>query len=551
MTSKVIKRTQCPNCLDTGKDNLTVYEDGSSFCFACNISKPKTLLDGSPKDLTARRITRETCAHFKYHIGKYTGKIGGRACKEEPVHIANYIDNYGNIVAQKLRTRTKEMIILGKAKEMSLYGQWLYQPNDKLFVTVVEGEIDALSVAQAQGVQFPVVSIANGAANAKKELEKHLPWLMGFKYVILAFDNDEAGRKATEECVELFEYGKVRVVQWPLKDANEMLQAGRADELKSLLFNAKVIVPDNIVTVSDILDKILTQPQRGIDYPFPSLTDITYGFRLGEIHIIVAANGIGKTEYMKELMYFLLSQQLKVGLFSFEQDPESTIQRLIGSKLKLKLHIPGSEWDKEKIKASALELDNKIYLYNHVNSGAKVLENSIRYLAKAKDVKLIIVDNLKGLKKGNSDTKGYLQEVMLTFQSLARELKLTFFLLSHVAKDKYSYQAYVSTSPKHLETYSSLNAEDIEQLVKRPGMEWESGRMPSKENVEGESAVCDLADYVFALARNTVSEDSMESRTTRVKCLKARLDGSKTGKQFKLFYSDDGSLEELNGSGGF
>lgn len=538
--ARVIRKEQCPICKDSGQDNLAIYDDGSSFCFACNKANVNkevaNWIKGHAQDINARGLTAETLKFFDYQVGKdRTGQA---------VHIANYFDDRDRLIAQKIRTKDKKFKIIGDGKDLPLYGKWKWSPNPNISITITEGEIDCLSVAASQGCQYPVVSIPTGASQAKKVLERNLPWLMGFKFVTLAFDNDKDGKKATQECIDLFEPGKVKVVDWGnAKDANELLKDGKVDELRQALRYAKTIMPERIVSSGDIMDRILQRPTKGIEYPWPTLTDITYGFQPSEIHVIVAANGIGKTEYVKDLMYHFLDRGMNIGLFSFEQSPESTIRRIVGAKLGQKLHLPDAHWDEARIREEAMKLNDRLFLYDKAGSGDdEEIMRSIRYLAKAKDVKLIIIDNLKGL-GGNGDTERMTNN-MKKFQALKIELGITIILLSHVAKDKIGRQAYVTTSPKKKEEYLSQTAEELANLINKPGLEWESGRIPTKENVEGASAVCDLADYVFALARNTTAENPDEQRTLIVKTIKARLDGSKNGKVFKLYHSNSGRLEE-------
>ena len=45
---------------------------------------------------------------------------------------------------------------------------------------------------------WPMVSLPHGAASAKKDLQKQIPFLQGYQEIVLFFDNDEAGRQATE-----------------------------------------------------------------------------------------------------------------------------------------------------------------------------------------------------------------------------------------------------------------------------------------------------------------------------------------------------------------
>lgn len=535
--AKVVRKEQCPICQDSGCDNLAIYDDGTTYCFACEnfegINTP--WLKGACKDISIRKITKSTCEQFNYEVG--VSKSGTH------VHIANYLDSKGRKIAQKLRTKDKKFTIIGKGRDLPLYGQWKYSPNPNISIVVVEGEIDCLTVAQETGFQRPVVSLPSGASTARKAIEKHLAWLSGFKYVVLAFDNDEAGREATQKCIDLFEPGKVRLATWLGKDANDMLLNGHGKDIASVIYKAKSLVPERLVTVKDIMSRILQRPEMGPSWPWKSLTDITYGMQTKEISIVVAANSVGKTEFVKEIIFHMLNNNINVGLFSFEQSPEDTMRRMIGSKLGLKLHLPGCEWDENKIKEAAASFDDRLFLYDKAGSGDdEEIMSYIRYLAKAKNVKLVVIDNLKGL-GGVTDNERMINN-MKKFQTIKMELDIHIILLSHVSKDKIGRQAYVSTSPKRAEEYASLTADDINQMVNKAGLEWESGRMPSKENVEGSSAVCDLADYVFALARNTTSTDEIEKRTTNVRVLKARRDGTKQGTVFKLYYNNQGQLEE-------
>jgi twinkle protein len=61
------------------------------------------------------------------------------------------------------------------------------------------------------------------------------------------FDQDDAGQKAVDDCVQLFSPGKVKIATLPLKDPNEMIQAGRGAEIINQIWNAKSYRPDGII----------------------------------------------------------------------------------------------------------------------------------------------------------------------------------------------------------------------------------------------------------------------------------------------------------------
>ena len=86
--------------------------------------------------------------------------------KNQLCHIANFYDESGAVVAQKIRLPQKNFMALGDFSKAGLYGSHLWSGGKKLVIT--EGEIDALSVSQIQDYKWPVVSVPNGAAGAKK-----------------------------------------------------------------------------------------------------------------------------------------------------------------------------------------------------------------------------------------------------------------------------------------------------------------------------------------------------------------------------------------------
>lgn len=92
-------------------------------------------------------------------------------------HIAPFYDEAGRIVAQKVRLPGKDFKVLGDLKAaLPLFGQQLCRDGGKQIV-VTEGEIDALSVAQAMGLNWPAVSVPNGAAGAHKSISRALGFL--------------------------------------------------------------------------------------------------------------------------------------------------------------------------------------------------------------------------------------------------------------------------------------------------------------------------------------------------------------------------------------
>lgn len=564
----IVDREQCPECLDSTEDAVAVYEDGHKFCFKCNsliekeslflenkivgkellLNLDPKLLKGSFLELKNRKISLETCQLYNVQIGKYTGSFGKgdkqRFAENELILIYNYIEN-NRIYAQKIKSQYKEMFWKGNASNPGLYLEWKYHPNSNFFITVVEGEEDALTIAQTMGYQYPIVSVPTGAGGAEKAIQKSLKYLQEFKYVILGFDNDEGGHLATEKCLKLFEPGRVRVIDWKRKDANDMLKVGEIEEIKRCIWLAKEIRPKSLVTVLDVLDKVLEQPQYGLDWPWQTMTKITYGLRLNEISCIVGPSGAGKTAMITKIISHFL-KTTGTGVFSFEQNPEDTIRRYVGDQLGLKLEKPGEIWEPEKIKRLAMDLNEKIYLYN---LGGKVdikdIFYCIRYLNKAKGFKLFVIDNLKSLRVVFK--KEECAEFATSLKALVKELNIHVILVSHVNKNTIRQSTHVGFSSKIENPHENLTEESIRDTMNKFKIDWETGRMPSTADIEGGNDIEAVCDYIFGIARNKLSDTEKERRIIHVKPLKCgRIDSEYSHITFDLYRDDSGSLIEIN-----
>jgi twinkle protein len=532
-----MRNEACPKCQDSGGDsagdNLAIYDDGK-FCFACGYVEKDNTYSGTPKQtptptalisssidsIPDRAISKQTCEFFGYGQTAYTGCIGGRDVINESVHVATYKTSLGLPVSQKLRTMTKEMKLLGSAKETPLYGQWLWEPNPNKFVTVVEGEIDALSVVEVQGKQFACVSVPFGAGSAKSSLKANLEWLQGFKYVVLALDNDESGHTATKECISLFEPGKVRVATWQLKDANEMLVEGKAQNITQILQDARLVRPDGIVTYSDVVQQVLTKPTIGINWPWPTLTRLTYGLRDHELITIMAASGIGKTEWVAEVFIHLIQNYgIKCGVMSFEQPAHKTFQRAIGKLLNKRIHVPGVEFDVDEVNRLGEEVFNeKLFCYSRAGTVKwEDVRSKLIYYVKGLDCKVIVIDNLSSIAaKFDTDERRGIDRAMLELSELAMTLGITIILVCHVSR------------------------------LPPNAVPYEAGGRVTLRNARGSEGIGQHSTYVFGLERNTLAENESERNITTIRCLKDREYGTARGQSFCIQYNNEtGRLEEL------
>ena len=112
------------------------------------------------------------------------------------------------------------------------------------------------------GSKFPVVSIRDGAPSALRSIKSNLDFLDNFEHIVICFDNDEAGRLASNKVAEILPPKKVRIVSLALKDANEYLINGAGKDFINEWWSAKPYTPEGIVEGSSLWE-LITEEEIG------------------------------------------------------------------------------------------------------------------------------------------------------------------------------------------------------------------------------------------------------------------------------------------------
>jgi len=442
--SNFVTHLACEVC--GSKDNAALFDDGHTYCFGCaaygddgdgstsTSAAPKTpssLIEGSYSALAARKITEETCRKFGYQIGMMNG---------EPVHIANYRDDRGNAVAQKVRTKDKRFTITGDAKQMTLFGAHLWSSGKKVVVT--EGEIDCLTVSQVQNNKWPTVSLPNGAQAAKKAVRQNYDYLVGYEEVILMFDQDTHGSQAAIECAELLPPGKAKIAVLPHKDANECLVQGDGKAIIDAIWQAKEYRPDGIVSSTELRDRIAeADTVSDLDFPYAMLNEITLGMQPASLVTLAAGSGVGKSTLVREMAYHLHRKGHNVGMMMLEETTKRTMQGLVGLHMGKNIVIDPQAAPKEDIEQAFDDLTSKrdVYLYDHFGStDLDTVKNRIMYMAKALDCKVVFLDHVSILVSGLTgevrDERRLIDQIMTELRVLVQQTGICLVLVSHLKR---------------------------------------------------------------------------------------------------------------------
>ena len=505
--SEFLMHTPCEKCGSSDANSL--YTDGHTFCFACNTYgqsqeeakvieiKPVDFLTGTHEVLVKRCLTDKTVKFWDYQTGTFNGQT---------TQIANHKTKDGKTVAQKIRTAGKNYSVRGAIKDAGLYGQWLWRDGGKN-VTIVEGELDALSMSQAFDHKWPVVSLKTGAAGAKKDIKQAIEWLEKFESVVFMFDNDEVGQEAALECAALLSPRKAKIAKLPLKDASDMIMAGRHAELIDCFWSAKGFQPDGIINGADLWEEVSTEKEvHSIPYPYAELNEKIGGCRLGEIVTVTAGSGLGKSQLTREFAYHLLKEGATIGYVALEESSKRTAQGLMSLHLNQLVHL--KEVPKADLKEAfdATMGTGRVFMYDHWGSteGDNLLAK-IRYLARGCGCQYIILDHISIVVSGleGGDERRIIDNMMTKLRSITEELNIGMIVVSHLRRP--------SGDKGH-----------------------EEGVMTSLSQLRGSASIGQLSDIVIGLERNQQDEESSNITTLRV--LKNRWSGE-TGIAGQLCYS--------------
>jgi len=532
------RRVPCPEC--GARRGLSVAVNGFGHCHACgyirktdDFSYEDARQDGeddfSPRNksmlglipqtsvkflsIPDRGINAKTAKKYRYGVSNYKG----RHC-----HVAQWSDDSGTVVAQKLRYtdgQEPKFSVLGDNSKVGLFGLDTVRDGDAYRsdfgskVIITEGELDALAVCEAMESDFwPAISVPHGATTASKHIRAALEELEKFDQVILCFDEDDAGRAAVKECLPLFSPGKAKVTRLPRKDACEMLQAGDKAGLKKAIYNAKQHRPEGLVSGDAIWEAVENvQSLEGDPYPWEGLNNALRGLRPKELILLTAATGSGKSTISRTLCAHYLERGHTVGYVALEESVRQSALGIYGIPVGWSQAMRG-DVPLDKIKEVHERVGHRLHLFDHFGSTATdTLISKLRFLVKGLECDLLFLDHISIAISGLAleDERKALDKMMTDLRSLVEETGCTLVVISHLRRPK---------EGSH-----------------------EEGKAVKIADLRGSQSLGQLPDIIIAAERNTQAEDPAQRNTVRLRVLKNRPIGD-TGVHAALRYDSPTGL---------
>jgi len=532
MDEQWLDRGECPNC-DSSDGNVK-HSKGYSHCFSCgkhfynkgNKMETEKVISirtesimktfGTLGAISERNISKETAKKYNTDV-----KVNGNMNTH---HIYKYFDEGGNNIANKIRdVPTKKMWAEGNLTNAGLFGQNLFAPKGK-YITITEGEVDAMSAYELLGSKWACVSVKNGAQSALGNCKKAFEYLDSFDQIVISFDMDKQGREASERVAQLFSPNKCKVMHMEHKDANEYLKMNKREQFSRAWWNAKTYTPAGIVNLKDLKDTIFEEEYcETVLFPWAKLNEKTYGMRTGELVTLTSGAGMGKSSIMRELMHHMLKNtEDNVGILALEENTKNTAFNIMSVEANARLYI-----NEIRKKYSREELDTwfdatvgtgRFFAFDHFGSTSnnEILAR-VRFMAQALDCKWIFLDHLSILVSGQEegDERKSIDVLMTKLRSLVEQTGVGLLLVSHLRRP--------SGDAGH-----------------------ENGKEITLSHLRGSASIAHLSDSVIGLERNQQAEDEVASNTTTIRVLKNRYTGD-TGIATHLYYDKEtGRMKEID-----
>jgi KaiC/GvpD/RAD55 family RecA-like ATPase len=557
-----IKHMNCEAC--GSSDGKAVYDDSSSHCFVCQKTVPsEEFKEQNPKKVSKVRtsVKEEKSMEVKpsskpamtpdenAEIKSVTGVAGKgfRSLKDETtkpfgVRYAYDADGEveeqyypttqdGQIVGYKIREVPKNFYSKGRTgADCELFMQFKFNRGGK-YILITEGELDALSAYQmfadynktrGGDYEMAVVSPTTGA-NSHKQIAAQYRFFDSFDNIIVCYDNDKAGKEATEDVVKALPKGKVKIMHMRYKDPNTYLEEDKQDEFIRNFYEAKRYTPVGVLGSGELYDKILAQATVA-KVPFPPFMDtlnamLVGGLPLGHIINIAAGTGLGKTSFVNEMIYhWIFNSPHKIGIVSMELDSGQYGETLLGRHLSRKISLIQDDTVKkdllesDKVREKANELfynadgQHRFYLLDNRDGSVEEIQDTVEELVVSCGCKIIVADPLQDLLSGLSNED---QELFMKWaKGIIKSHGVTLIFINHVRK-------------------SSGGVQNSSQ-----------GGGFTEEEIMGSSTIIKSASANILLSRNKYAEDPVERNTTKVVLSKNRICGL-TGPAGSVYYDNE------------
>ncbi len=302
--------------------------------------------------------------------------------------------------------------------------------------------IDYITVSKVLEVKGELDDV--GGLTYITDLTNYVPSAANYKHYMDIVRNDSLLRKvidASQKTINTaFENGDAsEVLAYAEKSIFDIAQTNRTNNLEH--------IKKGVNEVIDLMEKISIDPNAnmGVKVGFPMLDKLTNGFKPGELIIIAARPGIGKTTLA---VNFAINSALKynksIAMFDLEMSALQVAQRFICSTGRIDMDMIKGGTKDNNVWASLFEtkkiLENSnIYIDDTTTITPSEILSKCRKLKAQSGLDMVIIDYLQLMKSERTSKDGNRQqevaELTRSIKLAARELGVPILLLSQLNRE--------------------------------------------------------------------------------------------------------------------
>lgn len=515
--SLVEGKNPCYQCVrqgnDNNQDNFHLYSDErGGYCFSCGFK----ILSDEYREAIQIENEQNNPMEYEYMAGEWSEEIfeqikestgldskGYRGIRTDISRSLGiryeYSEEDGSVVKTfypitkgcmekdvkksisglKVREHPKTFYSIGEVgSDCDMFLQWKFKTHRSLLL-ITAGEADALAAYQMlydnhvrRGNsklydEVAVISSTVGEGGTAKQLRKHYQWLTQFNKIVVCMDNDDAGRKATEDIVKILPKGKAFTISLRYEDINKYLDNGDEQSFLNDFWGHKPYVPDGIKSSADGFDGIaeeLLSPKFTLPkYMHRLQHNMGGGIQQGRIVNIIAATSTGKTTHVNNMVYHWIFNSPEVPtIVTLEATAAQYSLNLLQTHLQENFTFgkSGSEIYEYINTPEVIEARKELmyredgtpryYMIDERSGSIKNIEEQIEEMFKKYNSKLIVIDVLSDLLRGsNAD----LAEDHMNFQKVLVKEGCTIINVLHTVKIPLNSE---SGKPRDVTEYDAL-----------------------------------------------------------------------------------------------
>jgi len=422
------------------------------------------------KYLFGRKFSREAISNFVLGLWEDNGIkwVGFPYFREGKLH---------NIKFRSIPPADKSFRRIKGGKSLLFNEDILKEKLDEIVIT--EGESDAISL-WSMGYKNVVGATVGAGGVETTWIDK----LDRIPRVYFVYDRDIAGTKGAYKFADRLGLERCFNIDLPptVKDLNEFfMKGGTLNDFLAFKKQARPFDVEDVKSIAAIMGDLMKslylddEEESGLTLPWKRIERLTGKFAPGDLVVLGAKPGVGKTMMALNFLYYYASKGYPSLIFELEMRPERLVPRLIGHILNKDSKLVNNM--KDLAAAYQRIKDYPLYFaYKYRKLNWQIVEDTIRMCAKRYGLRFIVFDNIHFLSRGDDPTR----EVSLMINNLkllAEELAITILAIAR---------------PRKMGKNAVIDSEDLA---------WSA-------DIEGDS------DFIILLHREKVKDVEKDNRTT-------------------------------------